>query len=88
VVVFLTSGDGTSSTDAVDGWPAMSRPDIERGWIVGALVLLGWVVLWVAIEAALFDGDLLAAGITGAVGGLTFALVHVGLGRYGWRNSG
>ncbi|MGB9986417.1 hypothetical protein [Salarchaeum japonicum] len=53
----------------------------ERPLAYGAVCVLLWVALWVALEALLFEDDFLGAAITGAVGGLAFAVATIAIRR-------
>lgn len=50
-------------------------------WLFAAAVVVSWVAVWVSIEFLLRDGDLLGAGITGAVSGAAFVVFYAALRR-------
>ncbi|QDX39709.1 hypothetical protein [Salarchaeum sp. JOR-1] len=54
---------------------------VERPWAYGGLCVLLWVALSVGIETVLFEGAVVGAALTGAVGGLAFAVVTVAVRR-------
>lgn len=50
--------------------------EVKASTMVGftAVVVFGWIRLWIGIEVILFDDDMMGAVLTGAASGLTFAL--------------
>ena len=48
---------------------------LENPWVYSAIMVVIWVVIWTVLGVFVFDEALGAAAITGAFGGLAFALV-------------
>lgn len=53
----------------------------DTSWLFAVAVVVVWVVLWVGIELFLRDGDLLGAGVTGAVSGVAFMVFYAAIRR-------
>jgi hypothetical protein len=50
--------------------------DLTNPWLFGALVVALWVVMFVAAELLVLDGDVAGAVVRGVAGGLAFAIVY------------
>lgn len=59
------------------------RTDARNPWLIGAVIVAVWVVIWAGIQTLLFDGQPLAAAVQGAAGGAAFAVVYLYLNRQG-----
>lgn len=48
---------------------------LENPWVYSTIMVVMWAVIWGVLGVFVFDGVLVAPVITGAFGGLAFALV-------------
>lgn len=68
---------------AVDG-VMMAIIDFENPWIVGAILIVVWILVSLATEMLLLSGNIREALIRGIFGGSAFAAVYLVLRwRYG-----
>ncbi|SHL21661.1 hypothetical protein [Haladaptatus paucihalophilus] len=48
---------------------------LENPWVYSTIIVVLWAGIWGVLSVFVFDGALVAPVITGAAGGLAFALV-------------